>query len=137
MVKQYPLGSLVRVQQHTHSSDTPSKLNSLYSGLCEVLEVRGLTLTLNELDTERIFTASYNAVRAASLSQPNAPAPVDNATYLPDQSHSDAQSQDRKIGRIMNAQLFADDEWQLPPAPHTSSLFSIDLTPPTTICSPC
>ena len=44
--KTYRPGALVRVVQRTHPSDMPSKLNSKYSGLCEVLEIRGPVLTL-------------------------------------------------------------------------------------------
>ena len=41
-----------------------------FSGLCEVLEVRGPILTLRELDTNKGFTASHDAVRASTLSRP-------------------------------------------------------------------
>ena len=89
-----------------------------------------LRKVLHELKVDSLTdTASHDAVRASSLSQPNAPAPVDNASNSLDQSHRDAQSQDREIGRIMNAQLFEDDEWSPPPAPQTP-LLSLDLTPP-------
>ena len=44
--KQYKPGNLIRVVQHTHLYGVPSKLNPKFSGLCEVLEVRGPTLTL-------------------------------------------------------------------------------------------
>ena len=72
VAKQYKPGVLVRVLVHTHPHGVPSKLNAKYSGLCEVLEVRGPTLTLRELDTQRIFTASHDAVRASTL-PPRAP----------------------------------------------------------------
>ena len=68
--KQYKPESLVRVVQHTHLYGVPSKLNPRFSGLCEVLEVRGPTLTLRELDTNKVFTASHDAVRASTLSRP-------------------------------------------------------------------
>ena len=72
VAKQYKPGVLVRVLVHTHPHGVPSKLNAKYSGLCEVIEVRGPTLTLRELDTQRIFTASHDAVRASTL-PPRAP----------------------------------------------------------------
>ena len=70
--KLYSHGSLVRVIQHTHPTGVPSKLNPKNSGLCEVLEVCNPILTLRERDTQRIFTANHNSVRASSLSQPDA-----------------------------------------------------------------
>ena len=72
VAKQYKPGVLVRVLVHTHPHGVPSKLNAKYSGLCEVIEVRGPTLTLRELDTQRVFTASHDAVRASTL-PPRAP----------------------------------------------------------------
>ena len=77
VAKQYKPGVLVRVLVHTHPHGVPSKLNAKYSGLCEVVEVRGPTLTLRELDTQRIFTASHDAVRASTLPPrtPQDPAP--------------------------------------------------------------
>ena len=68
----YGPGSLVRLIQHTYPTGVPSKLNPKYSGLCEVLEVCGPILTLRERDTQRIFTANHDSVRASSLSQPDA-----------------------------------------------------------------
>ena len=68
--KQYKPGSLVRVVQHTHPYGVLSKLNPKFSGFCEVLKVRGPTLTLRELDTNKVFTASHDAVRASTLSRP-------------------------------------------------------------------
>ena len=71
-------GVLVRVLVHTHPHGVPSKLNAKYSGLCEVIEVRGPTLTLRELDSQRVFTASHDAVRASTLPprEPQNPAPL-------------------------------------------------------------
>ncbi len=81
VAKQYKPGVLVRVLVHTHPHGVPSKLNAKYSGLCEVIEVRGPTLTLRELDTQRIFTASHDAVRASTLPPraPQIPAPLANS----------------------------------------------------------
>ena len=58
----YQPGCLVRVLQHARNRNTPSKLDTKYSGLCKVLEVRGALLTLRELDTRRVFTANQDAV---------------------------------------------------------------------------
>ena len=68
--KQYKPGNLVRVVQHTHLYCVPSNIYPKFSGLCEVLEVRGPILTLRELDTNKVFTASHDAVRASTLSRP-------------------------------------------------------------------
>ena len=74
--KTYRPGALVRVVQHTHPSGVPSNFNSKYSGLCEVLEIRGAVLTLRELDSRKVFTANNDAVRSSSLSQPDAMLPA-------------------------------------------------------------
>ena len=86
--KQYKPGVLVRVLVHTHPHGVPSKLNAKYSGLCEVIEVRGPTLTLRELDSQRVFTASHDAVRASTLPPraPQTPAPFANSQPRPSQS---------------------------------------------------
>ena len=42
----------------------------MFSVLCKVFDVRGPTLTLRELDTNKVFTASHDAVRASTLSRP-------------------------------------------------------------------
>ena len=65
--KQYTPVNLVRVVQHTHLYGVPSELKPKFSGLSEVLEVRGPTLIQRELDTNKIFTASHDAVRASTL----------------------------------------------------------------------
>ena len=70
--KQYKPESLVRVAQHTHPYGVPSKPNPKFSGLGEILEVRGPTVTLRELDTN-VFTASHDAVRVSTLSRPEIP----------------------------------------------------------------
>ena len=63
----YAPGVLVRVIQHTHPGGVPSKLAQRYSGLCEVVQVRGPVLTLRELDTLRVFTANHDVVRRSTL----------------------------------------------------------------------
>ena len=65
--KLYRPGTLVRVIQHTHPHGVLSKLNSKYSKLCEVIDIRGATLTLCELDSQKYFTASQETVRASTL----------------------------------------------------------------------
>ena len=50
--KQYKPTNLVCLLQHTHSNEVPSKVYPKFSGLCEIFEVRGLTLTLRNLDTD-------------------------------------------------------------------------------------
>ena len=49
---QFVPGALVLVIRYGKPSDIPSKLAPKYSGLCEVVEVRGAVLTLRELDTQ-------------------------------------------------------------------------------------
>jgi hypothetical protein len=95
VARQYKPGVLVRALVHTHPHGVPSKLNAKYSGLCEVLEVRGPTLTLRELDTQRVFTASHDAVRASTL-PPRAPqAPVPLANSQPRNSQLDDNRENR------------------------------------------
>ena len=80
--KMYDVGSLVSVVQFAHSRAVPSKLDARYSGLCEVFEVRGPTLTLRELSTRRVFTANHDAVRKSTLTKPAA-APARPQTAAP------------------------------------------------------
>ena len=65
--KQDKAGPFLRVQLHAHSAGVPSKLAPKYSGLCEVLEVRGPTMTLCELDSRKVFKASNDALRPSTL----------------------------------------------------------------------
>ena len=79
--KQFKPGTLVRVLLHFHPAGVHSKLNHQYSSLCEVIEVRGPTLTLRELDSQRVFTASHDAVSVSTLparADPNATPPTAN-----------------------------------------------------------
>ena len=80
--KLFKPGVFVRVLQHGQSYGAPPKLVPHYSGLCEVLAVRGPILTLRELDTRREFTANHDAVRLSSLIPNRLPAaapPLPNA----------------------------------------------------------
>ena len=70
VVKQYKPESLVFVLQHTHAYGVPSKLSFTFSRLCEIIEVSGPILTLRELNTDKILTASHDAVRDSTLPQP-------------------------------------------------------------------
>ena len=80
----YQPGWLLRVLQHARYRNAPSTLDTQYSGLCEVLEVRGALLTLRELDTRRVFTANHNAVRRSTMSRAAAPqVPAARAGPLP------------------------------------------------------
>ena len=74
---------LVRVLQHARNRNPTSKLDAQYSGLCEVVEVRGALLTLRDLDTRRVFTANHDAVRRSTMSRATAPqVPPDRAAAL-------------------------------------------------------
>ena len=72
----------VRVLQHGRHFGAPSKLVPPYSGLCEVVEIKGLVITLRELDSQRLFTANHDAVRLSFL-RPPISAPVDGALPAP------------------------------------------------------
>lgn len=71
--KQYNPESLVSVRQHRHLYGVPSMFNLNFFGLCEMLKVRGQTLTLRKLNTDKLLTASHYAVRASTLSRPEVP----------------------------------------------------------------
>ena len=59
-----------------------------YSGLCEVLAVRGPILTLRELDTRREFTANHDAVQLSSLTPNRLPAAAPPPPYANDSAPS-------------------------------------------------
>ena len=80
--KMYDVCSLVRVVQFAHSRAVPSNLDARYSGLCEVLEVRGPTLTLRELSTRQVFKPNHDALRKSTRTQPAA-APARPQTATP------------------------------------------------------
>ena len=69
----------------------PSKLVSLYLGLCKVVKVRGPVLTLHELDSQRIFTANHDAICHSSLRPPHR-AFVDGALSAPRNPHQVARA---------------------------------------------
>ena len=58
----YPSGTLVRVLLYAHFRNVPLKLSANYFGLCEVVETSGSLLTLQEFDTQRVFTTNHDAV---------------------------------------------------------------------------
>ena len=124
--KLFKPGVFVRVLQHGRNYGALSKLVPHYSGLCEVLAVKGPILTLRELDTRREFTANHNAVRLSSLT-PNrllaaAPPPPDaydlaqspppNAGY---RAHSPTPS--LKPPHLPSASPAIDDDALLEPPP--------------------
>ena len=78
----YLPGSFVRGLLHARNRNVPSKLDTQYSGLCVVTEVRGALLTLRELDTQRILTANHDSVRRWTIARP-APPPVPDARAAP------------------------------------------------------
>ena len=128
--KQYMPGSLVRVAQHTHLYGVLSKLNPKFSGLFEILEVRGPTLTLRKLDTNKLFTASHDAVRASTLSRPEVSLQPEPLSEPPNTQNAESSAEDLEIGRVENLRLFADDEWLPPSASQIPSLTDLDVTPP-------
>ena len=152
--KQYKPGVLVRVLVHTHPHGVPSKLNAKYSGLCEVLEVRGPTLTLRELDTQRIFTASHDAVRASTLPPrtPQTEAPNSNSQTrnsqlggsLAESPHRAQLDEGRDAEPEMPDDLIDEYEYEMPAnaslrelepqisnaAPRIAKLLDLDLSTP-------
>ena len=79
-------GVFVRVLQHRWNYGSPAKLVPHYSGLCEVLAVRGPILTLRELDTRREFTTNHDAVRLSSLTPNRLPAAAPFPLYANDRA---------------------------------------------------
>lgn len=75
--KQFKPESIVCVVEHKHLYGVNLKLNTKFCGLCKVLKVGGPTLTLKKLDTNKVFTASPNALRATTLSRPEVPLQAD------------------------------------------------------------
>ena len=122
--KMYKPGALVRVALHSRTAGVPTKLGAHYSGLCEVIAVRGPTLTLRELDTQRIFTASHDAVRASTLQplDPNRDVPP---PPLDDQSQNSAAPQDANVS---NSQSIAPP--QSPTRPQSKRSQPNDDVPP-------
>ena len=108
----------------------PSKLYPKFSGLCEIFEIRGPTLNLRKLDTDKVFTASHDALRASTLSQPEVPLQVEPLADLPSTQNTDSSAKDLEVGRIENPRLFADDEWLPFSASQILSLTVLDFTPP-------
>ena len=95
--KQYKPGSLVRVVQDTHPYGVLSKLIPKFAGLCEVLEVRGPTLTLRELDTNKVFTAIHDAVLASTLSRPEVPLQAKLLAELPNTLNVESSAEDLEV----------------------------------------
>ena len=69
----YQPGCLVRMLLHACNCNVPSRLDTQYSVLCEVMQVSGALLTRRELKTQRIFTANYDAIRRSTMTRPAAP----------------------------------------------------------------
>ena len=69
----------MRILLNARSRNVLSKLDTQYSSLFEIVEVRGALLTLSELDTQRIFTANHDSVRRSTIARP-AVAPVPAST---------------------------------------------------------
>ena len=65
--------ALVRVLQHGRHFGARVKLVAPFSALCEVLEVNGPVLKLRELDSQRVFTATHDAVHLSILRAPQKP----------------------------------------------------------------
>ena len=88
----------------------PSTLNPKFSGFCKDLEVRGPTLTLRELDTNKVFTVSHDAVRASTLSRPEVSLQAEPPAKLPNTLNAESSAEDLEIGRVENLRLFVGDE---------------------------
>ena len=108
----------------------PSKLNPKFSGLCELLEVRNPTMTVRKLETNRVFTASHDEVRATTLSRPEIPLQAEPPAEPSNTQNAESSAENFEIGRVENLRLFADDEWVPPSASQIPLLTNLDLTPP-------
>ena len=126
--RQYQPGSLVHVVQYTHLYNVLSKLNPKLFGLCKVFEVRGLTLTLRNLDTNNIFTACHDAKRASTLFLLEILLQADPPAEPANTQNAGSSVENFESGRVENLRLFADDEWLSPSASQISSLTDLDLT---------
>ena len=135
--KLYRPRALVRVIQHTHHSGVPAKLNPKYSGFSEILEVRGPILSLQELNTRRVFTANHDSVRSSSLPHPNAPpvpVPSDWQIFksLLDNSVVNAPVRSQPLEENSSqpiAEPDSDPNFEVP------SLLDLELSPPPAIVS--
>ena len=58
---------LVRVLLHAHHRNVILKPNANYSICCNLVETRSSLLTLRKLDTQRVFTADYDAVAVCRI----------------------------------------------------------------------
>ena len=90
--KQYKPGSFVRVAHNTHLYGVRSKLNPKFSKLCEILEVRGPTLTLRKLDTNKVFTASHDSVGVSTLSRPEVPLQAEPPAEPPNTQNTESSA---------------------------------------------
>ena len=73
--------------------------------------MRGTTLTLNKLNTDKVFTARHNAVGASILSQLKIPLQADPVSDMMNSKNAESSVEHIKIGHVENLRLFADDEW--------------------------
>ena len=101
-----------------------------FSGLCKVLEVRGTTLTLRDLDSRKVFTASHDAVCASTLSLGDKPSPAVLPVKPQNSQYSEPIGEDSQIGLIDNLHLFDDSQWLPRAESQPPSLRDLDLTPP-------
>lgn len=75
-----------------------------------MIKLRGPTLTFCELNLLKFITASNDAVRAFTLSKPNAPYYFDNASNLHDLFSLELTLPKIEIGRLKNLKLFVKDK---------------------------
>ena len=134
--KQYMPGSFVRVLQLTHPYGVPSKLNQKLSGLFEILEVHGLTQTQREFDTDKVFTASHDAVRGSTLSQPEIPLQAKLPAKMSNTQNAESSVEKIQIGRVENLRLFAEEQWLPPSASQIPSLIDLEITSPPAVSTP-
>ena len=108
-------------------------LGPKFSELCEILEVCGRSLTLKEFDTDKVLTASHDAVRASILSRPEVSLQAEPFANLPNTQNAESSGEDLEIGRVENIRLFSDNEWMPFSASQIPSLTDFDFTPPTVV----
>ena len=67
-----------------------------------MFEVRGPTLNLCDLDTNKVFTASHGSVRALTLLQPKVPMQAEILVYLPKTQTAQSSPKDLEVSRANN-----------------------------------
>ena len=68
--KYYKPGDLVRREIRSKVPGVPTKFSAKYSGLCDVLEIRGPVIKIHDRNTNEIILVAHDAIRKSSLNDP-------------------------------------------------------------------